>query len=205
VDPAFRPDSFKASEFCARYNLASGSFVLAVGSLTADKRYEFLFEVMRQLGSEAPPLVICGGGPLEDKLRAQAAGLPIDVRLLGLVDPDLLPGAYTAATIFVHACEIETFGLSVLEAMACGCPVLAIDGGAVPEVLGNAGVLVPVNDSKGYADALHQLMSNSSLRGTLSKAARERARRFSLHHMQQSYADAVEQAADHVRAAPSRP
>jgi glycosyltransferase involved in cell wall biosynthesis len=204
VDPAFHPDSVKAREFCARYDLASDDFVLAVGSLTADKRYEFLLEVMRGLGSDAPLLVICGRGPLEDRLRAQAASLQVRVRFLGLVETDLLPGAYTAAAIFVHACEIETFGLSVLEAMACGCPVIASGGGAVPEVLGDAGVLIPTNDPDDYAAALRNLMVNPSLRRTLGQAAQERARRFSLRQMQQSYADAIEQASGHVRAAPSR-
>lgn len=204
VDRAFQPDQVRAREFCRRYDLAPQGFVLAVGSLTADKRYEFLFEVMRRLGPEAPLLVICGGGPLEDRLRAQATALQVNARFLGLVETDLLPGAYSAATFFVHACEIETFGLSVLEAMSCGCPVIAVDGGAVPEVLGDAGVLIPTNDPDGYAAALRSLMSSPSRRRTLGQAAQERARKFSLRQMQQSYAEAIEQASGHVRAAPSR-
>jgi glycosyltransferase involved in cell wall biosynthesis len=115
----------------------------------------------------------------------------------------MLPGAYTAATLFVHACEIETFGLSVLEAMSCGCPVIAVGGGAVPEVVGNAGVLIPVNDPDKYAADLCRLISDPSLRETLGKAALERAGKFSLHQMQHGYAEAIEQASGYVRAAPS--
>jgi glycosyltransferase involved in cell wall biosynthesis len=204
VDPIFQPDQVKAREFCARYDLSPQGFVLAVGSLTADKRYEFLFEVMRCLGSEAPSLVICGGGPLKDRLRAQAADLQVDAKFLGLVDSDLLPGAYTAATLFVHACEIETFGLSVLEAMSCGCPIIAAAGGAVPEVVADAGVLIPTRDPESYAAVLRSLLSNPSLQRTLGQAAQERARKFSLDQMQQSYAEAIEQASGHVGTVPSR-
>jgi glycosyltransferase involved in cell wall biosynthesis len=125
VGPQFHPDAAAAIRFRTTYELGTSEFVLAVGSLTADKRYDFLFEAMKRLGADAPLLVICGTGPLAEQLKRLAAQLKLNVRFLGLVSQDLLPGAYTASTALVHACEIETFGLCVLEAMACGRAVLA--------------------------------------------------------------------------------
>jgi glycosyltransferase involved in cell wall biosynthesis len=201
VDPAFKPDQSRASEFRTRYGIG-GEFLLAVGSLTADKRYDFLFEVLRRLGPGAPPLIICGAGPLAGRLQEQAASLHLDVRFLGLVNTELLPGAYTAATAFVHACEIETFGLSVLEAMACGSAVIAANGGAVPEVVGDAGVLTAIGDANSFCGALRSVLSDYELRESLSQAARLRARRFSLSEMQQAYGEAIERITDGAAVTP---
>ena len=192
VGPEFRPDSVAAEKFRATYGLAGREFVLAVGSLTADKRYGFLFDVMVRLGPAAPLLVICGAGPLADELQARTPALGLDVRFLGLVPPELLPGAYSAAILLVHACEIETFGLSVLEAMACGRTVLAVDGGAVPEVLGDAGVLSAVGDPEAFSARLRELLADPQRRAALGTAARLRAGRFSLREMHQAYCDAIE-------------
>jgi glycosyltransferase involved in cell wall biosynthesis len=192
VGTEFHPDAHAAEEFRARYALAEREFILAVGSLTADKRYDFLFDVLTRLGPKAPLLVICGAGPLMDELRKRAAALELDVRFLGLVPAELLPGAYSAAIALVHACEIETFGLSVLEAMACARPILAVDGGAVPEVLGGAGILTPANDAQGFSLRLRELLHNPELRATLGLAARRRAQDFSLDAMQDAYSEAIE-------------
>jgi glycosyltransferase involved in cell wall biosynthesis len=192
VGPEFRPDPDGADVFRARYGLTGREFLLAVGSLTADKRYDFLFDVMTRLGSDAPLLVICGAGPLGEELKARAAALELEVRFLGQVSPELLPGAYSAAISLVHTCGIETFGLSVLEAMACGRPVLAVDGGAVPEVLGGAGVLSPPNDPEAFGARLRELLADPQRRLALGTAARRRARQFSLSEMQQAYSEAIE-------------
>jgi glycosyltransferase involved in cell wall biosynthesis len=193
VGPEFRPDPGRAAAFRARYGLGEREFILAVGSLTADKRYQFLFEVLQHLGSHAPTLVICGGGPLAERLRRRAADLGVNVHFLGLVPRDVLVGAYSAALCLVHACEIETFGLSVLEAMACGRPVIAVNGGAVPEVLGEAGILTHANDPESFSARLQELLADPELRARLGAAARYRAtEHFSLSAMQRAYADAVE-------------
>ena len=190
--PQFYPNPAAESEFRRACGLGDRELVLAVGSLTADKRYDFLFDVMMRLGPEAPLLVICGDGPLAADLRALAARLRIDVCFLGLVSPENLPGAYNAATVLIHACQIETFGLSVLEAMACGRPVLAVDGGAVPEVLGGAGVLSPPADADAFAARLRELLAHSDRRASLGAAARRQAAKFSLAAMQDAHVRAIE-------------
>jgi glycosyltransferase involved in cell wall biosynthesis len=193
IGTQFRPDPAAVSVFREWSGLGNREFVLAVGSLTADKRYEFLFEAMNSIGPDAPLLVVCGDGPLAAHLRERAHALATDVCFLGLVPPDLLVGAYGAAACFVHVCEIETFGLSVLEAMACGRPVLAVRGGAVPEVLGDAGVLAAPGDQAEFGRLLRALLTDPVRRSTLGAAARHRAKeQFSLERMQQSYTEAIE-------------
>jgi glycosyltransferase involved in cell wall biosynthesis len=192
VAPEFFPDPVAAGEFRTTYGIGDQEFVLAVGSLTADKRYEFLLDALSRLGPEAPLLVVCGTGPQSEFLKQRAAALQVRVLFSGLVASELLRGAYAAATMMVHACEIETFGLSVLEAMACGCAVLAVDGGAVPEVLGQAGVLTNPSDPGGFNARLLELLRDPDRRQALGSAARLRAQRFSLRQMQDAYCEAVE-------------
>jgi glycosyltransferase involved in cell wall biosynthesis len=192
VGSQFHPNSAAELEFRREYELGERPFLLAVGSLTADKRYDFLFDVAKRLGPDAPLLVVCGAGPLEQELRALAAELQVEVRFLGLVRPETLPGAYSGAIALVHACEIETFGLCVLEAMACGLAVVAVDGGAVPEVLGEAGVLSPPSDPVAFAARLRELLLHPEQRTLLSAASRRRAQEFSLAAMQDAHVKAIE-------------
>ncbi len=193
---SFRPDPSAAAEFRAAQGLEGEEFVLAVGSLTLDKRYDFLLDVWARLGASVPPLLICGEGAHGERLRMRARDLGVDARFLGHLGPDLLRGAYNAARCFVHAGKVETFGLSVLEAMACGRPVLAVAGGAVPEVVGDAGLLAPADDNDTFIALLHQLLRDEPRRAALGDAARRRVlEQFSLQRMQRAYASAIESVA----------
>ncbi len=194
VDVArFRPDPAAGEAFRAAHGLVGTPFVLAVGSLTLDKRYDFLLDVWAGLDRSAPPLVVCGEGAHGERLRRRAAGLGVDARFLGHLGPDELPGAYNAACCLVHAGAVETFGLSVLEAMASGRPVLAAAGGAVPEVLGAAGVLAPPEEADTFRQALQALLRDEARRRALGEAARRRAvERFSLETMRRAYVAAID-------------
>jgi glycosyltransferase involved in cell wall biosynthesis len=215
VGEEFHPDPSAAAAFRAEWGLGRRDFILAVGSLTAEKRYEFLLQVLKRLGPTAPLLVVCGGGPLKEKLEAQAHQLGVEARLLGTVPSALLRGAYAAALCLVHACEVETFGLSVLEAMACGCAVIAVNGGAVPEVLGETGLLNPAHAPEPFAASVRELLASPDRRLALGRAARQRAvQRFSLTRMQREHAEAIESICfgvgpefqfQHVQAAPPHP
>jgi glycosyltransferase involved in cell wall biosynthesis len=189
----FRPDPAAAERFRAAYGLAGPPYLLAVGSLTGDKRYDFLLEVVARLGADAPVFVVCGDGPLRASLEEQARRLGVAARFLGLVPHDLLPGAYGAASCLMHGCAVETFGLSVLEAMACGTPVFAVRGGAVPEVLDGAGLLAPPEDREAAAGHVRALLAGPERRRALGSLGRARAvEHFSVEAMRRSYADAIE-------------
>lgn len=189
----FRPDEAAAAAFRAEHGLDGVGFVLAVGSLTLDKRYDFLLDLWPRLGQVAPILVICGEGVHGNRLRTRARELGVDARFLGHLPPEGLRGAYNAALCLVHAGAVETFGLSVLEAMACGRAVLGVQGGAVPEVVGSAGIVVPPDAAEQFVAQLGELIADPIRRRTLGQAARSRVlEHFSLQHMRRAYAEAIE-------------
>jgi glycosyltransferase involved in cell wall biosynthesis len=189
----FRPDSAAAEIFRRTYNIA-GAFLLAVGALSVEKRYDFMFESLAQLGDEAPPLVICGEGNEEERLRARAALKNLNVRFLGRIPNDELRGAYNASLGLVHTGCVETFGLSVLEAMACGCSVIASNGGALPEIIGadgGAGTLVDPLSVGETASAIRCLFTEPEQAVAIGVRARERAMKFPVSAMEDSYATLV--------------
>jgi glycosyltransferase involved in cell wall biosynthesis len=97
------------------------------------------------------------------------------VRWLGPLDDEPLRALYAAAEIAVTASEYEGFGLTTCEAMAAGCAVVAVAVSSLPEVVGDAGVLVPRSDAGLLADALRRLVDDPVRRGALAVAARARA------------------------------
>jgi glycosyltransferase involved in cell wall biosynthesis len=194
VDPArFRSDPGAAAAFRQTHGLADAPFALAVGSLAPEKRYDFLLEAWQLLGTDAPPLLVCGEGGDEPRLRDRAGELGVDIRWLGQLERDQVPAAYAAATCLVHAGAVETFGLSVLEAMVSSLAVVGVRGGAVPEVLGDAGLLAPVDDVPAFAGLVRELLADPVRRAALGAAGRSRALQdFSLEVMRSSYAAAIE-------------
>jgi glycosyltransferase involved in cell wall biosynthesis len=194
VDPArFRPDPGAAAAFRQAHGLGDGPFALAVGSLAPEKRYDFLLEAWQRLGADAPPLLVCGEGGDEPRLRGRAGELRVDIRWLGQLERDQVPAAYAAATCLVHAGAVETFGLSVLEAMVSSLAVVGVRGGAVPEVLGDAGLLAPVDDVPAFAGLVRELLADPARRAALGAAGRSRAlQHFSLEVMRSRYAAAIE-------------
>lgn len=187
---AFRPDAAAGRAFRDRHGLGDEPFVLAVGALTREKRTAMIIDAMRQM--PAPPtLVLCGDGPLRSRLEEQAAVLGVPVRFLGLLPREELRGAYNAASAMAHACAVETFGLSVLEAMACGTPVVGVRSGGVREVVGEtgeAGLLVDRDDAGAMAAAIGRILDDPLLAARLRDGARVRATtQFTVEQMTASY------------------
>jgi glycosyltransferase involved in cell wall biosynthesis len=117
----------------------------------------------------------------EDELRALKAltaslGLERRVTFLGYVEPS--EPLYHAWDVCVSTSAYETFGMTVLEAMACGCPVVAYPGGSVAEVLGDGGVLVEDAHLPALVDAVRAVVADPIRRSEAAAAARARARRF---------------------------
>lgn len=101
------------------------------------------------------------------------------IKFLGEVALDDLPALYAAAGLFVFPSIYEGFGLPPLEAMACGCPVVASHAGSLPEVLGDAALTVDPEDVESISDGMERLLSDSGLRGDLARRGLERAKHFS--------------------------
>lgn len=194
VDTAFyHPDEAAGRAFRARHQLGDGPLLVAVSSLTPEKRLDLLLDAVAELGAPRPILAVCGAGGLEIPLRAQGARLGLDVRWLGQQPAAELLGAYNAATVVVHSRPLEPFALSLIEALACGRPVLAPAGGGTPELLGDAGVLVPPQDPRAMGRALAALLSDGPRRAALGAAARARAQRqFSLDRMRGDWLETLE-------------
>jgi len=101
-----------------------------------------------------------------------------DIRRLGFVSEEDLPMLYRAADVFVCPSLYEGFGMPPLEAMACGCPVICADRGALAEVTGDAAILVDPEDVAGLAAQLTRVAIEEDVRGALRKAGLERAAYF---------------------------
>ena len=101
------------------------------------------------------------------------------VDFIGHLPQDELIGLYNRAEVFVHLAGYEGFGLTTLEAMACGCPVVTTNVGSLPEVVGDAGILKNQEDIEGLVNAIYEVLTNDGLRQDMIKRGLERAKMFS--------------------------
>jgi glycosyltransferase involved in cell wall biosynthesis len=163
-----------------------GPYVLSVGQVTPRKGFEVLAAAAGRLGKRCPPVLIAGPDWWQAKETRKAiseADTAGKLRLLGSVDDGTLAGLYRGATVVCHPSRGEGFGLTCLEAMAAGAPLVATDLPSVREVVEGAAVLVPVDDADAFADALGCLLDDSDQREALAEAGRLRAASFSWERM----------------------
>ena len=99
--------------------------------------------------------------------------------MTGYVPQEVHPDFYRSASLFVYPSLYEGFGLPVVEAMACGVPVLASNTTSLPEVVGNAGSLVDPNNVNELREEMLRLLTDEKMRGDMSEKGLERARLFS--------------------------
>jgi glycosyltransferase involved in cell wall biosynthesis len=164
VDPAFTRD---ADVGRARRELGlQGEYVLCVASQTARKNLKALVPLAQHVE------VVVAGGHRPQFAREQ--GLET-LRHLGAVPDDLLPGLYAGAQAFALPSRYEGFGLPVLEAMACGTPVVCSDTTALPEAAGGAARLAPPDE---VGDAVRELLGDEAERERLRQAGLRRAEAF---------------------------
>ncbi len=152
-----------------RYHLPPlEKFVLGVGTLEPRKNFTGLIKAFEQSPvHETHHLVIAGGkGWLYDDIFAAAETSPVAERihLIGFVADDDLPALYTLADIFAFPSHYEGFGIPVIEAMACGVPVVCANNSSLPEVAGQAALQVVATDSMALADTLQRLAVDIPLR-----------------------------------------
>jgi glycosyltransferase involved in cell wall biosynthesis len=157
--------------------------VLMVGEYSRRKGYPEAFAAISALAELGYPhrLRVTGRiapwvAPTLQTLRRGAAA-PDRIELLGFV-PDLV-AAYQRAEVMIMTSRYEGFGLPILEAMACGTPVVAFANSAIPEVAGDAGLLVPDGDVAALVSAVRSVLDDPSRRAELSARGVERARAFS--------------------------
>ena len=164
-------------------------YILFVGSEHPRKNFTTLLKAFSQLKSEPGfkklKLVKVGNaGGQETDFRSQTMGV---VESLGLVDEVIFTGFvpeadlatyYSGAEAFVLPTLYEGFGFPVLEAMACACPVITSNTSSLPEVVGEAGIMVNPYDTNSLAQAMSKVLTDSELRDNMIRKGLEQARRF---------------------------
>lgn len=181
-DPAYRPlPQADIQAFRAKKNLPE-RFILFLGTLEPRKNLPVLLNAYADLPeSERIPLVLGGGkGWQYDEIFAtiEQRGLTRSVILPGFVPTDELPLWYNSAALFAYPSVFEGFGLPVLEAMACGTPVIVSDASSLPEVAGNAGLTIAPNDTAAWTDALHTGLTDEAWCANARQRGLDQAARF---------------------------
>jgi glycosyltransferase involved in cell wall biosynthesis len=197
VEARFAPRRDRAGidRVCAKYHLPR-PFILSVGTLQPRKNYGRLIEAFGQFVNNLHSsttlrsaqnatrdyhLVITGGkGWLYESIFEQVkrSGLEDRVHFPGFVDDADLPALYCAADLFAYVSLYEGFGLPLLEAMACGTPVIGSNTSSLPEVIGEAGLQVDPRNVDEIAYALHQMIEQPELSARSIELGLERAQLF---------------------------
>ena len=162
---------------------ADPPFVLYVSEYGPNKGFPEAFEVISALAARGLPHRLKMVGHMSPKTTALVQGLaaaadPERVDLLGRVSPATLVELYRTASAVVVTSRYEGFGFPVLEGMACGAPVVSFDNSSLPEVAGDAGVLVKDGDVSAFVDALCEVLTSSHLADELSAAGPPHAAQF---------------------------
>jgi glycosyltransferase involved in cell wall biosynthesis len=192
VAAALRPSAEEEiRKFKRRYNL-SKPYVLTVGDRVGFGGYKNAFLLFRAVSLLSDPThfaLVCVGGHNEIEPSLRALVPATDVRRLKL-DDDELTAAYSGAHAYVCTSRYEGFGMPIIEAMVCQCPVVACRNSSIPEVAGEAALFVGEDDAKGLAEAL-LLLKDQKLRGDYIKRGVSQASRFSFSETAEEIARAV--------------
>jgi len=163
-------------------------YILAVGVLQPRKNLKSLLDAfaLMKLGPKSTDhkLVIVGkrgwnNKALDEKWESLPEAVRKDIIFAGYVDDKDLPTLYGGADVFCYPSLYEGFGLPVLEAMACGCPVITARTSSLPEVVGDAGVLLAPTDSEAWARALEKILASAQVQQRWRERGLERAAEFS--------------------------
>ncbi len=189
ADPSYRPmtDQTAIMPIRRKYELAERPYIIFVSTIEPRKNLPTLLRAMRQLIDDYPAmsdvvLAVAGEkGWLFEEVFALHHELHLEknVRFIGRVPQEELPALFNGAMLHVHPSFYEGFGLTPLEAMACGTPTIVSDVSSLPEVVGDAGILVPPDSVEGWADAIYRLLDDTALRLVLRDKGLRRAALFS--------------------------
>ena len=168
----------------ARYNLGERPYILGLSKLEPRKNFTRLIQAFHQARQEAglPHRLVIGGGRgwLYESIFAtvQTLGLEDDVIFPGFIEDADLPALYSGAEFFAYPSLYEGFGLPIVEALACGTPVLTADNSCLPEAGGDAALYVNAEDVQSIAAGIVKLATNADLRESLGAAGLAQAAQF---------------------------
>jgi glycosyltransferase involved in cell wall biosynthesis len=189
-------------ELVERHGLTGQRVLLFVGRMAGNKRIDLLVEALPKIKKQVPniKLLLVGdteGSPAYRQIvaaaRSRAATLEIENDVIWTGEQKPLP-YYRLADVYVTASLHEGFGVPLIEAMACDVPVVASRAGAMPWVLGDAGLLAEPGNAQDLADKVLRVLQDSDLRQTLVARGRERVKAFSLERYEADLAEIVDKA-----------
>jgi len=196
--PAFHPmDRGKAKKRLAQKYRLTSDFILYVGRLQARKNLQRLVSAYAAIRSAGFPhkLVLVGKADslFEPVLaRIQELELERDVLRPGYVSDEDLPHFYRAADVFIYPSFYEGFGLPIIEAMACGTPVITSRGSSLEEVAGDAALLIDPLSEQSIAEALKQVLGDPQLAQRLGQSGLRRSEKFSFKNAARQTIDVYE-------------
>ncbi|MCY4018375.1 MAG: glycosyltransferase family 1 protein [Chloroflexi bacterium] len=177
-------DEMALSDVLERHNLKDIAYVLSVGTVQPRKNYSRAIRALSKIRDQGIDLhyaVAGGSGWLEDEMyrSIKESAMEDYVHILGFVPDEDLPALYSGARALLAVSLYEGFGLPVLEAMACGTPVITSNLSSLPEVAGAAGILVDPLDNEAISDAIVRTLTDAALRQQLVAVGFEHIKRFS--------------------------
>ncbi|HER24650.1 MAG TPA: glycosyltransferase family 1 protein [Candidatus Atribacteria bacterium] len=181
-------NEFFLNEIKQKYNI-NKPYILFVGTLEPRKNISILlkaFNIAKQKGKLKHSLVIVGRkGWLFDDIFQIVKNLRMenDVIFTGFVPDEDLPSLYHGSDLFVYPSIYEGFGLPPLEAMACGTPVIASNSSSLPEVVGDAGILIDPKDVNAFASVIVRVLNKEELKIEFAKKGKLWAQRFTTEKM----------------------
>ena len=180
-------------------------YLLAMDVYNPRKNASVILEACGELVSEGRDLDVVCLGQVRGTARevdilglAACHGLGGRVHLVGDVPADVLVALYGGAQVFVYPSVYEGFGMPVLEAMACGCPVVTSDRSSLPEAAGDAAILLAPDDAKRIASAIRSVLDDSAERERLVSRGLARAKTFTWRRTAHGMIAAIEKALSHV-------
>ncbi len=185
VDQNFFKKNPEYSNYRRDYGFSSSDkIVLYLGSEERRKNLSVILSALKSLNNNFPTIKFLKVGRAYPGSRVETLnlikhhGLQNKVRFIDYVPENQLPIIYNIADVFVFPSLSEGFGLPPLEAMACGTPVICSNTTSLPEITGNAALLVNPNDSKQLKNAIYHILTNKTLQKELSEKGQTRAKYF---------------------------
>lgn len=186
IDPRFKPitDESRLSNIRNKYNLPE-RYILFVGNLYPGKNFRNIVKAFKRIKNEIGfPVKLVSVGSLrwkyeKDFREIEVLGLKNDILFTGWIEQEELPALYHLADLFLFPSLYEGFGIPIVEAMACGCPVVTSDTGSCPEVAGSAAKLVDPKNFNDIADGVIDILTNNILRKKMIAQGLVEAKQFS--------------------------
>lgn len=189
VNPAinhavYRPASKQSIDIVKTKYGIKGQYILYTGTLEPRKNIVGILEGYSALPKNiltSYTLVLAGGkGWLDEEIEEKLKELKeLNIIRTGYVADEDLPALYSGATVFVYPSFYEGFGMPPLEAMACGAPVITSNNSSLPEVVGEAGIMIDAKDTEALAKSIEKVISSKKLQNEMIKKGIKQAKKFS--------------------------